>query len=70
MKDLAGKMDSSGKSDIGTGSGHDVPDDTGSPIYSAADTVGSMHSKSTKNHSILSSGGTIGKQFNRKSLHS
>lgn len=66
--DLAGKMDSSGKSETGTGSGHGVPGDTGNPIYDTADKIGSMHSKSTENPSILSSGGTIGKQFNRKRL--
>ncbi|KAF8457729.1 hypothetical protein BGX38DRAFT_1085977 [Terfezia claveryi] len=57
-------MDSSGKSDIGSGSGHGVPGETGNPIYSAADTIGSMHSKSSNNPSILSSGGAIGRQFN------
>ena len=38
----------------------------GNPIYDAADAVGSVHSKSTENPSVLSSGGAIGKQFNRE----
>lgn len=61
-------LDAMGKSDVGSGSGHGVPGQTGNPVYDAADKVGTMHNKGSDNPSVFSSGGAIGKQFNRKSI--
>lgn len=65
-EDMKNKFQSSGKTDVGSGSGHGVPGETGNPIYDAADKVGEKYDKNVKGdrESTLSSGGAVGSKFN------
>jgi pyruvate/2-oxoglutarate dehydrogenase complex dihydrolipoamide acyltransferase (E2) component len=62
--ELADRFQASGKTDVGSGSGHGVPGQTGNPVYDAADRIGQSHGKSTQNPSAISSGGAVGSKFN------